>query len=158
MSTKGGGTAQNEEEVSIWTDSSTKDVIARVFDYGPGYIWIVSETVRPMQSEDEFEKLSHCNFQDMALCVEDSFRNQNKHSDLTKKIEELNPRLFRGWKGLLELGLEQSDLLRSDHWGKTSDGRIVVLDYGFTEKVWTNFYKEIPSSEEEFPGSHDFGE
>lgn len=37
------------------------------------------------------------------------------------------------------LGHSTQDLNNPDHWGKTTDGRIVLLDYGFTEDVRSKY-------------------
>lgn len=37
-------------------------------------------------------------------------------------------------------GLSPGDTERTKHWGKTPDGRIVLLDYGLTDKVWSDHY------------------
>jgi hypothetical protein len=39
-----------------------------------------------------------------------------------------------------ELGLDFSDLTRMNHWGGGTDGRLVLLDYGFTVEVADKFY------------------
>jgi hypothetical protein len=35
-------------------------------------------------------------------------------------------------------GLIPADLAKLGHWGVTADGRLVLLDYGWTEKVWNH--------------------
>ena len=34
------------------------------------------------------------------------------------------------------------DLKEIDHWGKTPDGRCVLLDYGFTQDVFKSHYSD----------------
>jgi hypothetical protein len=36
--------------------------------------------------------------------------------------------------------LSYGDLLELDHWGKTADGKIVLLDYGFNEDIAKQYY------------------
>lgn len=36
--------------------------------------------------------------------------------------------------------LSYGDLLELDHWGKTADGKIVLLDYGFDENIAKQYY------------------
>ena len=52
-----------------------------------------------------------------------------------------------------ETDLLPGDLFFADHWGKTSEGRVVLLDYGFTSEVHKNFYKKN-SAEPEFQSIH----
>lgn len=42
---------------------------------------------------------------------------------------------------LVALGSARGDLGPYDHWGVTSDGRVVVIDYGLTRKILRNFYR-----------------
>ena len=37
-------------------------------------------------------------------------------------------------------GLAIGDLWVYDHWGKTADGRVVLLDYGLTDEIWNSHY------------------
>lgn len=39
-----------------------------------------------------------------------------------------------------EFALNYADVARAEHWGKTADGRIVLLDYGYTEDVGDMYY------------------
>lgn len=39
-----------------------------------------------------------------------------------------------------EFGFNVDDLLRHDHYGKTADGRLVVIDYGFTKDIGRKYY------------------
>jgi len=50
--------------------------------------------------------------------------------DITKTVMELDD----------EFGLISGDTITPGHWGKTVDGRIVLLDYGFTEDVAFAYY------------------
>lgn len=45
-------------------------------------------------------------------------------------------------KQLIEISkiLQYGDLLEVDHWGKTADGKIVLLDYGFNEDIAKQYY------------------
>ena len=40
--------------------------------------------------------------------------------------------------------LVTADLTLIDHWGKTPDQRVVLLDYGYTEDVYAAHYKRKP--------------
>lgn len=58
--------------------------------------------------------------------------------------------MVRGVIGLLHQGLNSGDLIQKltasggtgsiGHYGKTVDGRIVVIDYGFNDEVYNQFY------------------
>lgn len=53
-------------------------------------------------------------------------------------------------------GLVPVDVARRFQWGRTADGRIVLLDYGFSSDVFQSYYKNTgnlskPYLEEQFP-------
>jgi len=68
-----------------------------------------------------------------------------------KKLEDLrameNSTFIKGIISAMAVNrLMPGDLTELDHYGKTTDGRIVLLDYGFTEEVANAFYrKEEPA-------------
>jgi len=51
-----------------------------------------------------------------------------------------NP-IIKSLAGLGELGLANGDTKRVEHWGETEDGRVVLLDYGFTPAIADKFYR-----------------
>ena len=145
------GIAQNAAEVEIYTNPNSKPIAAAIQEYGDKYHWLISEIVRPMTGAAEFKKLTGLEFYQV---FDDSVVNVAK-GDSEKEIETIldnlhdpeshteNIRLSsksRAWlKAVLmtvaNTELLPGDLIAFDHWGKTSDGRVVVLDYGFTESV-----------------------
>ena len=66
-----------------------------------------------------------------------------------KMLQQLNGpkigRLITTLNALLalkqELGLHTDDLIRTEHFGLTSDGRIVALDYGFSQEIYDKYYR-----------------
>lgn len=46
------GKAQNQEEVSVFTNPKSRPVVAKVFDYDPNFRWIISELVKPLENSD----------------------------------------------------------------------------------------------------------
>lgn len=168
------GTAQNEMEVDVYTNPKTKPVVAKVFDYGPDYIWIVAEYVKPLngnfQKELGFNQLAleravellqrHDGDKDKTEKYIDKSLARWKSKlqsgevppdelqykiDSIKDFEEAHkalqhPIVFYIWHLIKDVGVDFSDLVRSEHWGTTSDGRLVVLDYGFTTEIADKFY------------------
>lgn len=64
-----------------------------------------------------------------------------------KLLEDLNimssSEFFHGIiSAMQENHLMSGDILEVDHYGKTSDGKIVLLDYGFTEDIANKFYRK----------------
>jgi hypothetical protein len=48
--------------------------------------------------------------------------------------------IYQGVVSLINHGVETGDLIVSHHWGLTGDGRLVCLDYGFTQRVSDEHY------------------
>jgi len=46
-----------------------------------------------------------------------------------------NSPVFKGSLGLIQQGVMPGDIWEVDHWGKTADGRIILIDYGFTRDI-----------------------
>ena len=70
-----------------------------------------------------------------------SLQIQNK-DELLAVLETVgNPFVLNIVKSLESSELLIGDLLNAGHWGKTADGRIVLLDYGFTRDVAEKHYK-----------------
>lgn len=48
-------------------------------------------------------------------------------------------------KGIFKLNRESDinlgDFYAISHWGKTTDNKVVLLDYGLTEEIWEKYYK-----------------
>lgn len=135
------GIAQNKAELKIASDSQTKEFIANVHTNDDDLKWIVLDIVRPITQEDEFQKLTGDLWEDYVYFLKMFMKRPDlkKHyndegTSFAKKVSEIAS------KHNLLLG----DLIEIDHWGKTPDGRVVLLDYGFTESVWTDHYKNQP--------------
>ena len=59
--------------------------------------------------------------------------------EATKKIIS-NP-LFEALRSLVKSSkIDLDDVQDAGHWGMTADGRLVILDYGFTRAVKDKFY------------------
>lgn len=66
---------------------------------------------------------------------------------IASKVQQLNARkenlqkmlnspIVKGALSLIQnAGVQRGDILFVDHWGKTADGRVVLLDYGFTNDL-----------------------
>jgi hypothetical protein len=166
------GIAQTEAEVAVWTNPSTKEVAAQVFDFDPDYSWSVMEiakTFKPAywnnykESLENELKIPHA--YGVVFTIYDivkellSDRSDGKFAwDIEEKLLDLS----RGKEIVLRKRLEQYlenphpfvlkiiDLVRnndmnigdviSDHFGKTADGRIVMVDYGLSEEVSEQYY------------------
>lgn len=164
------GLAQTEAEVSVWTNPSTREVAAQVFDFDPDFNWSVMEIAKTFKSSNWRYKasLEHelgiPNSYGATFTIADivgallSDLSDGLPENITEKLLELprgqeivlrkriesyleNPHPFvNKIKELVNNNdLDTGDLV-SDHFGKTADGRIVLIDYGLTEDVAQEFY------------------
>ncbi len=141
------GIAQNKEEVRFFENPSVRPVVAAVFDHDPEFRWIVSELVRPIEEESEFKSLTDCDWDQIVNAISvmqypdvdlDVLR-----SELSNYEEQSGTITDEMMQTLLDLegaGLGSSDLKVLDHWGKTTMGRVVLLDSGFSTEVQEEFY------------------
>lgn len=129
------GIAQNEAEFNTYMEAKDSNIIPKVQDYHPGFLWLIVELVRPIKNEREFKKLTGFDEFDM-LSIVDAIR----HDELTGN-EHSNPLI----KGMIDLArnhnISPSDMYSVRQWGKTSDGRVVLLDTGATYDILENMYE-----------------
>lgn len=157
------GIAQNETEIEVATDPKQKQIYAKIFQYDPKYKWLVSELVRELNSQDEFHQLTGVEWRYFENIVEMSFglkgsrnwqeyvyliRNHLKYyegftdNEAEEYIEKLisNKWFFNAMESLKNSSLLGGDIAIIEHWGKTPDQRVVLLDYGYTKAVRSQFY------------------
>lgn len=119
------GLEQNQQEVDLSTDPSVGPIIARVLDYDDKFRWVISELVRPLKGPVEFNAL--VGFPSWHLMDVAYYGGQLPY--------DISPGARR-WAGVAiefikDHRLAPIDSASPTHWGKTPDGRIVLLDYGF---------------------------
>ena len=161
------GIGQNEAEVENVTNPSAKKMFAAIYNYDPRYKWLVSELVRPMDSEKEFEQLTGIRWVTFAHIISAYGFGENQYEQNSSQIRKIvqsgcpiakhyasdprdleyqlnSPFLKNVLQTLpvLTSGLMPNDIKRLEHWGKTPDQRVVLLDYGFTSSVAIQHYVE----------------
>ena len=153
------GYAQNEAEVEVFTNPATKPIIAKIYDFDSDYAWIISEVVRELTTAREFTEKSEVNLNNLITTIrrwdqylQKHFKEPDKDSmdpvayghallnyEATKKI--ISHPLFEALKSLVKSSkIDLDDVQDAGHWGMTADGRLVILDYGFTRAVKDKFY------------------
>lgn len=152
------GIAQNKSEVDIYTNPNIKEVVAKIFDSDSEYRWIISEIVRPLNSRSEFESLTNTPLTETVDYASAVFNDQIPYelvlNDWKDEIDMKPGGWFDIMLHLLDMDLIPGDLDEYGHWGKTSEGRVVLLDYGFTGDVGDNFYQH-PEEENPDEGTSD---
>jgi hypothetical protein len=164
------GIAQNKAEVEVYAEPTSADVAARIYDADKEGKWVISDLVKPITSTNEFKSLTGVDWQEFVQDLTASvstFARKNKMSlpsgahEFTKKVYDMAERGSNKLKlgnssstakhsapGEAEKGsnkLMSADLTVLDHWGKTPDGRAVILDYGYTEDVAATHYPKTPA-------------
>lgn len=155
------GFAQNKAEVDVYTNPKTKNIVAQVFDWDSEYdMWIVSETVKEFRDGREFLDAVGIELREL-IHFYDHMKEQGngwyeKYLERAKKRYgdkyenniyvlmshrvHANP-FSKDFANLVQAGdLMEGDLGKPEHWGKTADGRVVILDYGYTKSVHRNYY------------------
>lgn len=146
------GVAQNEQEIDVFTNPKTKNITTRIYQSHPNYLWLVSETVKPFQDEFELEK-----FLDLGILHDwqltfDQFissavqGNTDYLNDLTRARHDNSSDLIDLSKSIHDLvdasniDIGWGDLAKHDSWGRSSDGRFVLLDFGLSGDIVRSFY------------------
>lgn len=164
------GLAQNLAEVEAYrkVESGNSGIYARIFDYDRTrpVKWIVAELVRELKNAEEFLALTGF---DLSMLVTLSQKGKDpkrviraekrklfvqlkelqKFPEYTESINDQLDMLAVAEKSPLFLGIFQAisngtldvvDLATASHWGKTVDGRVVLLDYGLSKKVREEYF------------------
>jgi len=126
------GIAQNKTELDVFTNPQTKPMISKIVDYDPNYMWLLADSVREFKSERDFEIAAGISFDDFIYDVKDV---------KAGRLETDNPLVMNTVNTINSTDLLIGDIAIVEHWGKSADGRVVLLDYGFTKEVWENYYQ-----------------
>lgn len=163
------GYAQNEAEVDVVTNPKSKPIFAKIQDAAPDYSWLLSELVRPLKDRNEFEKLTGVNWYD-AMQMMGGFEegiplDADFDDDEVDAVPQTMAAMLKKYRGSVKklkflkalttlMGLHKllpGDTQNLSHWGKTADGRVVILDYGFTDQVHKQHYTGKPDKSPEPP-------
>jgi hypothetical protein len=140
------GIEQNKVELKNAADPKLKKLVTDIYDYSPDYRWIVAELARPFNNDKDFEHAAGFPFEEIGNQLKSTFkpytRNQLKGGARADTGQISNPLIGKLADIVQENDFMIGDLKRLSSWGKTADGRAVLLDYGFTDDVWKNHYKD----------------
>ncbi len=131
------GVTQNEEEAKAARDTKLNTVLSKVQSSDAKNRWIVTELVRPVKDAKEAANLIGADQKDTFVNVlRQAFRGQLETST-SKSVEAFKSAVH----ALVKAGHDEGDMFALDHWGKTSDGRLVLLDSGFTEETKNRHFR-----------------
>lgn len=161
------GISQNEAEVELITSPATKNLVADIYDFDKDYYWLMSETVREFKGEREAKtrigipiKIRNPKtgveqfflFKNWIRACWDIAMDADDNSEVLENLEENFPQDYLNilknplTKKLIQFFKETNqpmgDLTAYDHWGMTGNGRIVILDYGYTDETAKRHYDD----------------
>lgn len=132
------GTEQSKHESTMSAHirrDSSEPMITKVSAHDPQYRWIIAELVRPVRGPDEFEQLSGMPWSDFQEGIRAlGFPNRPPLLFKERRFLDLAIELVRS--GSLHYG----DLVSLEHWGVTTDRKLVLLDYGTSKQIWRDLY------------------
>jgi hypothetical protein len=123
------GVAQNKAEVKLSKTKGASEAIAKTVTSDKNGNWVVAELVRPLVDDDEFEERTGITIDNLYTALETG----SYHWFPTKARA-----LVDGLRSLKRAGLE--DDYRFEQFGVTPDGRVVLLDFGYSKAVARKFY------------------
>lgn len=151
----GKGRGQNQAEVESYTDPETRHFLNRIYKFDDDYDWVIAELVKPIKTFAEFKGLMGIDFETFQSVVYGirryreimGIKDEEDKEYIRTKLMERYAKHGLGLEFIDEmmvligkLGQGTGDLAKLDHWGKTTDGRIVLYDYGFTKEVRLKHY------------------
>lgn len=140
------GRAQNKTESEVSSSSRFGHLLARVFAFdSETSSWLISDLVRPLKSSEEFRQLTGISFYTMTDVIDASFADGDELSStlLRFAVHDTTQKKFLVdlVRMIEEMQLDASELEDWEHWGKTPDGRIVILDYGLDDWTREQYYE-----------------
>ncbi len=156
------GYAQNAAEVELAGHPGVAPLVTKIFRVGKDNSWLVSELVRPIQSGREFQQLTGVpwsflrNFMRFYVIsgdigeafketVDDVIKRDKKNKSPSPGISvrgiEHVPFIGKLFTALANRpDMMPGDMSILEHWGKTADQRVVLMDSGFTRDVYDAHY------------------
>lgn len=151
-------TFQNKEEIGVYVNNpNLRPYLAKIFDFDQqNYYWIIAEGVQviidnahlrnkftlPEQILTQFMLRMRKNNLPFEEVLEEALESYNEsYADFYVKgpksvskedLNSLDLELYKKFFDLTRMGIDDID--RYDHWGMTTSGRIVVVDYGLTNE------------------------
>ena len=149
IATNDQGRGQNEAEAKVSSDPEVAPIVARVLRSADDYSWIVEELVKPVG--DNTMRFNHEFDREFGAPedAEDPLLKQmllSDEADLEKfyfrgPIPEKALAFMRAFQNVFNKHkLEFSDAVKATSWGRTPDGRLVLLDYGYTHESIKKYY------------------
>ena len=156
------GLAQNRAEYELAQNPGVAPLVTRIYKMGQNDAWMVSELVRPLKNQKEFEQLTQVPWSFMFKFLDhySSLGDVGRAFDVTVKAQiEADKRARHPMPGMSVRGIEYlpfigrlftalanrpdlipADLQLLDHWCKTPDQCVLLLDSKYTPAVYASHY------------------
>lgn len=154
------GPRQNKAEVEAYTRKGMENYLAKIYDFdSEDYRWLISEGVKVIGDNADLNKkmdmpwpmlnivVSNANKSSFKEALETSIQVHNDMYKTSLTHENLNPLAMQ----LLESAYELSnmgiyDIETMAHWGITTSGQIVVVDYGISLAAAEDHLREVANN------------
>jgi len=136
------GIEQNLAELEVATNTSLKNIVAKIRDYNPSGYWVIMELVRPINSS-EFEKLSGIDSWSYQEILQINGSSMTPSVPFEEQVKDYSLETQKWLADVIQVA-KSSNLALGDlyprSWGKTADGRLVLFDYGLTRDIYRKHY------------------
>ena len=143
------GQEQNKAERDLYNRAKSTpagNVIPKVYAGSPEGEWIVSDLVKPFRRyADEIVEFAGVSTNDISTLlnkpdddVEEDDATMDDYAEIEYNLTAAGWKLVRGIRELIKLGAAPD--IHDEQFGQTPDGRVVMVDTGFTEEIGSEFY------------------
>lgn len=142
------GIAQNEVEYSQGQYRDLEDIVARVFDAHPDYLWIEMELARKM-SKGDFKRITGFSFDDYRKAMVnygvDVGMGGRKYEFPQELWEEMweDEFVYDMFNYMPNYDVPPGDLMRTSSYGivkRNGEDKVVLIDYGFNKEIFDTYY------------------
>ncbi len=148
------GRSQNQQEYDLYTDGliagkPVQGLLARIYSADEeNFDWLEMELVERVTSND-FKTKMGIDFPEFQKVIsywgdKDAGRNNPKAAPEMWDVLNNNAENYPWWMNLTNIGdnfdYAVADWKRLSSWGKTADGRMVLVDFGLTHDVYDAHY------------------
>jgi len=136
------GIVQNEAEANTYMEASTsvQKVLPKIYDYHKHGYWLLTELVKPFNTLEEWEQATGMRWEQLVDFTKYMLDNEFVHDEYDRNNFVDQSVLVALCDLVLKHDLEPNDICGIPQWGKTADGRAVLLDAGGTKEVLERYY------------------
>jgi len=132
------GQEQNQKEYDTYIQTQFKDIITKVHDYEPRFYWIISDLVSPLSHAKSRSRSEIISLKFDLSGEEYDIENAPVQSSVLSKEQLDYARAFAE-----EQGFPFYEIWGEEQWGKTADGRMVLIDYGYDQNIGQDYRAKL---------------